>query len=588
MDPKTIGQKYDTGKIAQIQCVKGDTLKDLDIMSKCFLLLMIYEGEAKFELGGRVITAQAPCFVCFDERENPRLIKKRGLRCNSIYFHPQFFNINLTFERSHSKDFKEAAFAHDLFLMKPFTESIFVLPIFGEYINSSERIFESLSAELAKQTDGYWSCRSRTYFIQLIFLLERVYGIIGDEAAETAVDRISDSALKEAVLFIEGNYSEDIALADIAKSASINHTTLTKLFKSELGMTPIDYLWHHRIKVAKKQLQFTLLPIKEVADQCGFKTLQHFSRKFEESTGSTPGDFRKKAFSSRISELDDYQIKYTLDGWRDTYNTYGFDSDEIIDYSRKLFDQTDDPREKELLLANELALARKLGENGLEDPAYEVYSLIVKHAAALGSEGEAALTEAEQMLESRDGNCKAKEDVIGFGYSLWLYCAGANEIDPAVLSGERLLCRTAPYCGDHSFAFPICESDGVFCDFSTHAEELGGVTFIKEKDRSDSAYFNMPWQLTHDSHRVTIEKDFREELITAINKAISCSPLRKVYLYIRCQANDEYNIAGILDAMQISRLVNLDEMLGNLVYVIYDPQGQAELVLKSRDINKSI
>ncbi len=578
MDPITIGRKHDTGKIAQIQCVKGDNLKDLDIKSKCFLLLMIYEGEAKFELGDRVITAQAPCFVCFDERDNPRLIKKRGLRCNSIYFHPQFFNINLTFERSHSKDFKEAAFAHDLFLMKPFTENIFVLPIFGEYINSSERMFESLSAELAQQTDGYWSCRSRTYFIQLIFLLERVYGIIGDEAAETAVDRVSDSALKEAVLFIEGNYSEDIALADISKSASINHTTLTKLFKSELGMTPIDYLWHHRIKVAKKQLQFTLLPIKEVADQCGFKTLQHFSRKFEESIGSTPGDFRKKAFSSRISELDNYQIKYTLDGWWETYNTYGFDSDEIIDYSRKLFDQTDDSKEKELLLTNELAMARTLKENGREIRARKVYLLVTKHASALGPEGELALIEAQQERQNRNQN------IFGYGYSFCLYCAGADEIDPAALSGERLLCHTTPYYGDHSFAFPICESDGVFCDFSTHAEELGGVTFIKEKDRSDSAYFNMPWQLTHDSHRVTIDKDFRDELITAINKAICYSPLRKVYLYIRCQAEGEYNIAGMLSPMEISRLIRLDEMLGNVVYVIYDLNGQAELELKNQVI----
>ncbi len=570
MDPKTIGQKFDPGKVAQIQCVKNDTLKDLDIKSKCFLLLMIYDGEAKFELGERIITAQAPCFVCFDETAAPRLIKKRGLRCNSIYFHPQFFNINLTFERAHSKDFHEAAFAHDLFLMKPFTENTFVLPIFGEYINSSERIFDSLSSELDRQTDGYWSCRSRTYFIQLIFLLERVYGIIGDKAVDTAVDRISDENLKEAVIFIEGHYSEEIGLQDIAKYASINHTTLTKLFKNELGMTPIEYLWHHRITVAKKQLQFTLLPIKEIADQCGFKTLQHFSRKFEESTGSTPGDFRKKAFSKRIDELDNYQIKYTVDGWLDTYNTYGCDSDEIIDYSRKLFDQADGAEEKKLLLANELALARKLKENGREIRARKVYLLVTKHASALGPEGEFALIEAKQ--ERQTGN----QNIFGYGYSFWLYCAGADEIDPTALSGERLLCRTKPYYGDRSFAFPICESDGVFCDFSTHAEEPGGVTFIKEKDRSDSAYFNMPWQLSHDSHRVTIDKDFREELITAINKTIGCSPLRKVYLYIRCQANEEYNIAGMLGAAEISRLVNTDDMLANVVYVIYDPQGRSE------------
>ncbi len=309
MNPQTIGKQHDAGKIAHIQCIKNDTLRDLEIKNSCFLMIMIYEGEAKFKLDDRVIVAQAPCIVCFDETENPRLVSKKHLRCNSVYFNPIFFNVNLTFERIKNRDFRQAALAHDLFLMLPFTDKDkFVFPIFGEYIGSTERIFVDLAEELQTQTDVYWSCRCRTYFIQLIFLLERIYGMIGNELKESAVDLIRNEYLRKAVMFIEGHYSEDIKLDNIAKHASVNHTTLTRLFKTELEMTPIEYLWHHRIKIAKIQLQFTLLPIKEIAVQCGFKTLPHFCRKLEESTGHTPTDFRNQAVEKRMAELNHFEI----------------------------------------------------------------------------------------------------------------------------------------------------------------------------------------------------------------------------------------------------------------------------------------
>ena len=63
-------------------------------------------------------------------------------------------------------------------------------------------------------------------------------------------------------------------------------------------MTPIEYVWYHRLVVAKKFLEFTDLPIKDIASRCGFKTTQHFSRKFEESLGCNPTTFRKVAVHS--------------------------------------------------------------------------------------------------------------------------------------------------------------------------------------------------------------------------------------------------------------------------------------------------
>ncbi len=300
MIPQTVGRDYDVGRIAQVQCVKNDSLKDLDIKEHCFLLMIIHEGNAYFQVGDLTFEAVGPCFVCFDEREQPKLIRKRGLKCDSIYFHPKFLNVNMSFERVHSGNYQQIALNHDMFLLKPFTDiERYVYPIFDDYLDNISRLFSRLESELKSQADWYWSCRSRSFFMEIILMLERAYGIIGQSDAGNVVNRIKNKHLRNAVIYIESHYHENMTLEIIAKSASMNHSTLTQLFKEELGTTPMEYLWKHRITVAKKHLEFTNLPIKDISARCGFKTIQHFSRKFESYTESTPTSFREIAVAKR-------------------------------------------------------------------------------------------------------------------------------------------------------------------------------------------------------------------------------------------------------------------------------------------------
>ncbi len=300
MIPQTIGREYDVGKIAAIQCVKNDTLGDLKIKNNCFLLLIVYEGSAYFEVGDASFEAVSPCLVCFDEKEEARLVLKRDLKCDAIYFHPTFLNINMTFDRVHSETYEEVAINHDMFLLRPFTdESRYVFPLFEEHMANLRRLFSNLENELFDQRDFYWSCRSRSYFMEMILMLERAYGIIGGGGSGTAVNKVKNPHLKNAVLYIESHYHENITLEHIIKAAAMNHSTLTQLFKQELGRTPIEYLWQYRITVAKKHLEFTSLPVKDIAGRCGFKTIQHFSRKFETYTGYTPTLFRDNAVAKR-------------------------------------------------------------------------------------------------------------------------------------------------------------------------------------------------------------------------------------------------------------------------------------------------
>ena len=118
MTPRTVGTKHDAGRVVPIECIRNDDLCDLDIKDKCFLLILVKKGRATFSVHGRRAEAAAPCIVCFDETEDPVLVGKRGLRCDSVYFAPTFLNPNMTFGTVRDEGYADIAEKHDMFLMK--------------------------------------------------------------------------------------------------------------------------------------------------------------------------------------------------------------------------------------------------------------------------------------------------------------------------------------------------------------------------------------------------------------------------------------------------------------------------------------
>lgn len=308
MEHITVGKKYNEGKVAFVECLTNDDLQNIDIKDKYFLLICLTSGSISFKINEEIVYASAPCFICFNEKENPKLISKYNAKYYCIYFHPQFLNINMTFKLLRSRKYSDIATNHDMFLLKPFLDGYYVISICDNYLSSVETACIHMQKELKDQRDWYWSCRGRSYFMEIIIALERMYGLMGYGEKDKNIDTvptIKNAKLREAVLFIEGHYREDISLSDISNTAKINHTTLTKLLKQELGVTAMEYLTNYRIKVAKKQLAFTEIPIKDVSKRSGFKTVQHFSRIFKEQTGTTPAAFRKNTVKKRKEEITD-------------------------------------------------------------------------------------------------------------------------------------------------------------------------------------------------------------------------------------------------------------------------------------------
>lgn len=306
----TVGRKYNEGKVAKIECVRNDRLRNIEIKGKCFLLIILTAGKLEFKVENEQFYTAAPAFICFDETQNPVLISKRKAQYTCIYFHPEFLNVNISFELLRKKDYGDIASTHDLFLLKPFTDKAYVVPIAEAQLEKITQAARDMQEELKNQRDWYWSCRGRSYFMEIIIALERMYGLIGYGVTHQKSDNtpiVKNAKLRDAVLYIESRFDESITLPDIAKAAGMNHTTLTALMKEELGLTAIEYLMKYRITVAKKQLAFTDVPIKDIANMTGFKTVQHFSRVFKAQTDATPAEFRKSTVQKRKDDLNGKQ-----------------------------------------------------------------------------------------------------------------------------------------------------------------------------------------------------------------------------------------------------------------------------------------
>lgn len=301
----TTGKKYNTSKIANVKCKKNDSLTNIEIKDECFLLIFLKSGSLTFSLEKGLSIFTAPAFICFDETENPVCIGKNQAEYYCIYFHPDYLNINMSFELLRSSEYEDIANVHDMFLLKPFIDKCLNVPVSENLIQSIEAACIQMEKELSEQRDWYWSCRGRSYFMAVIISLERMYGLFGYEKTKKNDNTeivVQDRRLMDALLYIEAHYMENVTLKDICNAVGINHTTLTELSKKELGITIMDYLTHYRIKVAKKHLTFTDIPIKEVASRTGFKTVFHFSRIFKEFTGQTPAAYRKESIESRKNE----------------------------------------------------------------------------------------------------------------------------------------------------------------------------------------------------------------------------------------------------------------------------------------------
>lgn len=104
-----------------------------------------------------------------------------------------------------------------------------------------------------------------------------------------------------AISFLQANLHRAITAADIAQSVDLSYSRLFYLFKTQVGVSPLQYLKKARLERARQLLETTSLNVKVVAAEVGYNDSTHFMRDFKKAYDATPSQYRVAYVSHKSS-----------------------------------------------------------------------------------------------------------------------------------------------------------------------------------------------------------------------------------------------------------------------------------------------
>jgi len=101
-------------------------------------------------------------------------------------------------------------------------------------------------------------------------------------------------AVRRAMVLVHQHYAEPITRDELASAASVSPRHLDRCFAEALGISPMTYLYRHRIAAARRLLDEGRLTITEVALAVGFSSSSYFAELFRRETGLSPSAYRSR------------------------------------------------------------------------------------------------------------------------------------------------------------------------------------------------------------------------------------------------------------------------------------------------------
>ncbi|MBO5377560.1 MAG: AraC family transcriptional regulator [Ruminiclostridium sp.] len=203
---------------------------------------------------------------------------------------------NIMFRPEHligeSYDIKALPGYHALFLLEPEynKENGFKsrLKLDPAAFSEAENIIKAAIKEFESDSPAR-KTMVRSYFLQLIVLLSRLYG---RKVKHKEIEGISNAAA-----YMETNFADDITTAKLVELSHYSQRHFIRLFSATYSVTPQQYLIDIRIRNAVRLLRTTDLSITETALRCGFSDSNYFCRIFKKYIGVTPSAYRKSAMT---------------------------------------------------------------------------------------------------------------------------------------------------------------------------------------------------------------------------------------------------------------------------------------------------
>ncbi|MBI5025288.1 MAG: helix-turn-helix transcriptional regulator [Nitrospirae bacterium] len=116
-------------------------------------------------------------------------------------------------------------------------------------------------------------------------------------------DRISSRIeIDRVVEYLHSNLDKKITVEVMAKIAYMSPSHFARIFKQEIGTSPVDYLNQIRMEMAKKLLLAGDKSITEIALKCGFNSSSYLSACFYKRYKITPSEYQNSLKNGSISK----------------------------------------------------------------------------------------------------------------------------------------------------------------------------------------------------------------------------------------------------------------------------------------------
>jgi AraC family transcriptional regulator len=103
--------------------------------------------------------------------------------------------------------------------------------------------------------------------------------------------RAREQSVARAVAYIDARFREPVTLSDIASAAHVSKFHFARMFRAQIGMSPMQYVRARRVMEAKRLLRSGQNPVVKIATELGYFDHSHFSRAFRSATGMCPHQY---------------------------------------------------------------------------------------------------------------------------------------------------------------------------------------------------------------------------------------------------------------------------------------------------------
>lgn len=299
--PELFTRSYDRewNRIVFLKVMEGkEAIDSMNDRQTCKMIL-IQEGNGILECNHLLLHITAPAVLLLNQ-EDSFIGKESDLfKVSAVFFQPTVLNdkFDYKFLRGNSlRSLEGTTLYQDLTLLSSFygidkPKRTQIMLDTASFV-MLKRLLDKIKMELVMQKDGYWPCRSRSYFIELLFSLEGLRNEKTTEEISFIIEKNDNHLIYEILRYLNQNIDQRITLEMMEKYSGYNRNKINSEFQKELNTTVMRYFIRMRMKLAAAIIRDTEIPMAEVALRVGYPDVGYFNRTFKSHYGKTPGEYR--------------------------------------------------------------------------------------------------------------------------------------------------------------------------------------------------------------------------------------------------------------------------------------------------------